>query len=147
MQKFIDDIRSCLENHYKALCAKGKAHISPVDMTIARTEGAPLWMNIKVNNEFLACDISNIPKREKRFLTVSFFWRNDKCGNVKMKPHARLVGPLFWNTINCQWPIGYANARYRNHGGFRLQKMYDKTVYQAADVAHEIERVFSLLSF
>lgn len=147
MQKFIEDIRFCLENHYKELCAKDEVYVSSVDMTIDRTKGAPLWMNMKVNNEFLACDISNTPNTEGRFLEVSFFWRDDKCNDITYPSHARRIGSLFWNTINCQWPVGYANDIYRNHGEFRLQKIYDKNVYSAADVAHEIERVFSLLIF
>lgn len=145
IEKFLQNIKACLENHYNVKQNNKVVYVSDVDMN--RKRGAPLWMNMKIRNEFLACDVSNTPRKEKRFLTVSFFWRNEDCEIVNNPSHARSVGPLFWDNINCQWPKGYLTVKYNNHGGFRLQKVYDITYYQPADVTHEIERVYSLLNF
>lgn len=145
MEKFLQDIKACLKNHYTVKQNNKVVHVSDVDMN--RKNGAPLWMNMKIRNEFLACDVSNTSKKENRFLTVSFFWRNEDCERIDDPSNARSVKPQFWDSINCQWPKGFLNVRYRNHGGFRLQKIYDRSDYEPADIAHEIERVYSLLSF
>ncbi len=147
MEKFLNDIKACLENHYKQLIEKTEVYVSAVNMTIDRAVSAPLWLNMQINNELLACDISNNPQSETRFLTVSFFWRNDKCKMVSCPSHARSVGPLFWETLNFSKPIGYVTARYRHHGEFRLQKIYDTKLFRPADIAHEIEYVLMKLHF
>lgn len=145
MEEFFKELATCILLKFTALIGKQCTYIESSKFDVRRNQGHPLWINCIVDNEILACEISDSPVEDFSALEVSFFWR----GHV-VDPAQDLKRPLlpegtsfnYWHDQQKPFPKGFLPADYGN--GWRLAKVYNRFATTPIEVAREIREIYHL---
>ncbi|MBR6802357.1 MAG: hypothetical protein IKM62_00895 [Kiritimatiellae bacterium] len=145
MEEFFNELTVMLKRKFLNLLQCSCCHIETAKFDVRRNHGSPLWINGIVDNEILACEISDSPMEDFSALEVCFFWRR---GNDH--PIAELPKPYppegttfnYWNDQQKPFPKGFLPADYGN--GWRLAKVYNRFATTPREVAREIREIYRL---